>query len=698
MDQKIMNRIAHLRESIWYHAKKYYVEASPEISDYEYDQLFAELVALEKEHPELITQDSPTQRVAPESASKFEKYPHRIPMLSIDNCYSLKDLEEFPQKMQRYLKVSSLEIEYVVDPKIDGIAISLWYEKGILVRALTRGDGKMGEVVTSNIRTIRNVPLKLLTAHPPEMLEVRGEVYLLRKEFEKINQEKKEKQEPLFANPRNAAAGTIKLLDPSLVSQRNLSFFAHSLGYHELDVKTHKEALDLFEKWGLPVNPYTKHIKSIQEAMKMCQEWEGRQRALAYDIDGLVIKVNDLALRETLGTTSHAPRWVLAYKFVPDHAITRLKEISVQVGKGGTLTPVAILEPVLLAGTTVKRASLHNYENIERKDIRIGDMVKIAKGGEIIPQVLEVQVSLRTGDEKIVLLPSQCPICNGEVKKDDEGVYLRCLNPECAGGLKARLKFFVSRKAMDIKGMGEKWIDQLVEEGFVSNFADLYSLEKEDLLGLERTGEKSVEKWLKGIQESRNRDLSRLICALGIRHVGERVAEILAKNFESMESLMQADMETFDTIPEIGPSIAQAIYSFFHSESGRNGIASLQKAGVNMKSYQYRKNQEPTSEKKEQSFWQDKTIVITGTLSQFSREEIKRILEEKGARVTESVSQNTNFLIAGEKAGSKLDKAKKLGIAVLEESKVLEILQEEKKRLEISKNNRIIKQAEFSFE
>ena len=696
MNPEIEKRVVCLRETIWHHAKKYYVEASPEISDYEYDRLFADLLALEKEYPELVTQDSPTQRVAPESLSGFVKYPHKIPMLSIDNCYSLKDVEEFPQKIQRFLKMDR-EVEYVVDPKIDGIAISLWYEKGILVRALTRGDGKMGEVVTSNIRTIRNVPLKLIGQEIPNTLEVRGEVYLLRKEFEKINQERKEKGDALFANPRNAAAGTIKILDPAIVSKRNLSFFAHSLGYHELPVSTHKEAIALFEKWGLPVNPHTKHIKNIEELIKMCKEWEGKQRALPYDIDGLVIKVDNLELREKLGTTSHSPRWVLAYKFVPDHAITKLKDVVVQVGKGGTLTPVAILEAVSLAGTTVKRASLHNYENIERKDIRIGDMVKIAKGGEIIPQVLEVQVESRTGEEKIVSLPSQCPICNGEVKKDDQGAYFRCLNAECSGGLKAKLKFFISRKAMDIKGMGEMWIEQLVEEGLVSNLSDIYFLEKEDLLELERAGEKSVSNWLKGIEESKTRDLSRLLCALGIRHVGERVADILNKNFESIEKLMQADEESLQSIDEIGPSIAQSIYSFFHSESGQKLVASLQKAGINMKSYQYEKAKKATSEKKEQNFWQDKIVVITGTLTHFTRDEIKKIIEEKGARVTESVSKKTSCLIAGENAGSKIIKARELGIFILEEQKLLEILEEEKKILEISKNNRIIKQAEFAF-
>ncbi|NUM35440.1 MAG: NAD-dependent DNA ligase LigA [Candidatus Brocadiae bacterium] len=696
MDSKIASRMADLKETIWYHAKKYYVEASPEITDYEYDMLFAELLALEKAYPELVTQDSPTQRVAPESMSGFEKYPHKIPMLSIDNCYSLQDIEEFPQKIQRFLKMS-VEVEYIVDPKIDGVAISLWYEKGVLVRALTRGDGKMGEVITSNVRTIRNVPLKLIGDCVPDVLEVRGEIYLSRKEFEKINQEKREKGDTLFANPRNAAAGTIKILDPVVVSKRNLSFFAHSLGYHELPIKTHKQALDLFRNWGIPVNPHTKHIQTLPDLVKMCQEWEGKQRALPYDIDGLVIKVDNLELREKLGMTSHAPRWVLAYKFVPDHAITRLKDIIVQVGKGGTLTPVAILDAVSLAGTTVKRASLHNYENIERKDIRIGDMVKIAKGGEIIPQVLEVQREARTGEEKAISLPSQCPICNGEVKKDEQGAYWRCLNSECSGGLKAKLKFFVSRKAMDIKGMGEKWIEQLVDEGLISSLTDIYFLAKEDLLNLDRAGEKSVSKWLKGIEESKTRDLSRVICSLGIRHVGERVAEILGKNFKNMENLMLAEEEFLQSIPEIGPSIAQSIYSYFHSESGKNVVASLQKAGVNMESFLYEKSKKDVPDSKEKSFWQDKVVVITGTLAKFEREEIKKMVQEKGAKVTESVSKKTSCLIVGENPGSKLSKAQELGILILEEKKLLEILEEEKKILEISKNNRIMKQAEFAF-
>lgn len=667
----IEKKIIQLREELWYHAKKYYVEAKPEISDYEYDLLLKELEKLEKEHPEFITVDSPTQRVAPEVSSHFEKFQHKIPMLSIENTYSLEELREFDKKMHRLLELKE-EIEYVVEPKIDGIAISLWYENGILQSGVTRGDGKTGELITANIRTIRSVPLKLLGENIP-LFEVRGEVYLSRKEFDTINRERKETNEDPFANPRNAAGGTLKLLNPKIVSKRKLDFFAHSIGFTELKLQSQEKTFSLFKKWGLPVNEHIKTVKGIEAVCKICDNWDEKRRNLPYDIDGMVIKVNSIEHQSILGSTSKAPRWLVAYKFPPDEVETKLKEITVQVGKGGTLTPVAVLEPVQLAGTTVSRASLHNYEDIERKDIRIGDSVIIMKAGEIIPQVMKAKKEKRTGKEIPITPPKNCPACGSDIVIHGDETYIRCKNSECTGGIKSKLRFSASRKAMNIKGLGGKIIDQLVDRGLISNFADLYSLKEEDLLALERMGKKSATKVLQEIQKSKKNEFGKVICSLGIMHVGERASQILSQNYSDINLLMEATSEKLQSIPEIGEVIADSIVRFFKSNTGKETIEKLKNAGVTLK------NTAPNRDTRD-SIWNKKNVVLTGTLQNYKRDELKEIIEKAGGKVSGSVSKKTDFVIAGEKAGSKLAKAQSLGVEVLTEDILLKFINIEKEK------------------
>ncbi len=741
---KVFQQIQKLREQIRYHDIKYHIEAKPEIEDFEYDQLFAQLENLEKIYPEWITPDSPTQRVAPQASSSFEKFTHTIPMLSTEKAYSAEEIQEFHQRIEKLLKRSVSD--YVIDPKIDGLAISLWYEKGLLIRAVTRGDGEVGEIVTANVRTIRSIPLKLepytkeniiqntsikdkKTKHSknskkivkleqedffseskkteellqsnsitskkeftniPDLIEIRGEVYLPRAEFERINQQLAKDNEQIFANPRNAAAGTLKLLDPKIVAERKLSFFAYGLGQHNLNCSTYSEAMELLQHWGLPVNPERKRVSSISEVIKICQDWEGRHRQLSYDIDGLVIKVNDLKIQQELGITSRAPRCMVAYKFVPDQAITRLKDVIVQIGKGGTLTPVAVLEPVQLAGSIVSRASLHNYDNIVQKDICIGDMVAVVKAGEIIPQVLKVILESRTGQEKSITVPKECPLCNGVVRQDDDGVYIRCINPDCVGGLKSKLKFFVSRNAMDIQGLGDKLIDKLVDVKLVQNFSDIYRLTTKDLLTLEHIKERSATKIYDAIQISKNKGFSRLLTGLNIRHVGERISKILAKKFGNIYTLAEATVDQLMQIDDLGPAIAQSLYDFFHCESGRKLLKNLEEVGLITPILPSLQNDLETNLQKPlqeipvknniittspPTFWQDKTVVITGSFSKWKRIELKEIIEKEGGKTTESVSKKTDFVLAGEDAGSKLKKAKELGIRLIEESELIKIFE-----------------------
>lgn len=681
MSKKIQKSIEILKKEIWEHAKLYHVHNAPVISDYEYDQLYIKLKNLEELYPQYITTDSPTQRVAPIENTAFERISHLLPMLSIDNSYSMGEIRDFGKRISRHLSQTIKNVDFVVEPKIDGVAISLWYENGVLVRALTRGDGSVGEDVTKNARTIRSIPLKLIGS-PASFLEVRGEVYLSHKVFASINKQRISAGENPFANPRNAAAGTLKMLNTVSVAKRRLDFFAHSLGkYTNLDLTHHCKTLDVFRKFGLPVNEHVKKAKDLNTVISFCEDWEEKKYKLAYDIDGLVIKVNSMKLQKQLATTSRAPRWAIAYKFNNEEVSTILKDIVVQVGRGGTLTPVAILEPVELAGTIVKRASLHNYEHIERKDVRIGDTVTIIKAGEIIPQVLGSDVSKRTGDEIVIEAPKSCPSCKGEVKKD--GVYLRCVADFCFEGLKAQMKFFASRQGMDISGLGEKIIAQLVDRKMLREFSDLFKLRKEDLMLLDRMGDKSAQKLILKIDESKKTLLPKVIFALGIPHVGAKASKILAKTFADIDSLMLAEMETLENIEEIGPVVAESVFLYFTGEVGRKIILSLREAGVKMSMPKIVSEFSGID-----SVFKGKNIVLTGTLMKYKRVELQKKLEDLGAFIRSSVSKKTDYVVAGENAGSKLEKAIKLEVEVISESKLDEMMSEEKK-VEIAKKETV---------
>ncbi len=659
-EKDILSKIEELRQTIRYHDRKYYVEAQPEITDYEYDQLLRELQRLEKAHPEFITPDSPTQRVGGEPLTAFSTVEHRIPMLSIDNVYSEEELEEFYQRLKRAL--GGKEISFVTELKIDGVAVTLTYEEGIFRRGATRGDGYRGDDITANLKTIKEIPLRL---DPPgeefATLEVRGEVYLQNKDFQSMNLEREEKGEPQFANPRNAAAGSLKLLDPKLTAKRRLRFQAHSIGYYEgLPLHSQQQCLDTFKRLGLPVSPHYRFCKDLKEVKHYIEEWSTRKHELEYMVDGIVIKVNSFDQWKLLGATSKAPRWVVAYKYPPEQAISKIKDIVLQVGKTGVITPVAHLEPVHLSGTTVSRATLHNFEEMSRKDIRLYDYVAVEKAGEIIPQVVKVIKEKRTGKEKAFPVPKVCPECGGEVGREVEEVYLRCYNPLCPAQVKRRVRYFASRDAMDIDGMGPAIIEQLVDKGLIRDYADVYYLRFEDLVGLERMAEKSAQNLIDGIEASKKRDLSRLLAALGIHHVGVHAAEVLATHYNSLDKLMQATEEELQEVHEVGPVMARSVVRFFSNPRTREIIKKLKAAGVNTRSLAEGK---PVKDLK----LSGKTFVVTGTLERYSRHEIEALIKNLGGRVSSSVSKQTDFVLAGESPGSKLDKARQLGVKTLNE-------------------------------
>ena len=658
MNKKVIENIENLRSKIRYHDGKYYVENMPEISDYEYDQLMKELESLESANPQLISPDSPTQRVSGEPVSEFTSIEHSIPMLSIENTYSEEELREFDKRIRRMLKDVD-DIEYVVELKIDGIAITLWYENGVFMRGATRGNGFRGDDVTTNLRTVKDIPLRFLPVDNrkiPPVIEIRGEIYLPNKEFQRLNERREEADEPQFANPRNAAAGSLKLLDPHTTAKRPLRLFAYAFGYEEKNRFTnHIECLKAIKEFGLPVNPHYKLCKDIDEVISYCNSWETKKSNLDYQVDGMVVKVNSLELHDRLGSTSKAPRWVMSYKFNPEDATTKIEAIKVQVGKTGTLTPVAELSPVPLSGTTVSRASLHNFDEIKRKDIRVGDYVVVQKAGEIIPQVVEVITEKRTGNEKRFTVPKVCPVCKETVIK--EKVYLRCYNPLCTAQSKRRIMYFASRNAMDIEGFGPAIIEQLVDKKIIGNYADIYSLKFDDLEPLERMGEKSARNLLDAIGKSKGRDLHCLICALGIQNIGTHAADILSKHFGTLDRLMDASVEELDEIFEIGEITAKGVVDFFSNSHTQDVIKKLKAAGVNLSAIR--------KEAKTASNIAEKSFVVTGTLNGYTRKEIEDIIKNLGGKVSSAVSGKTDFLIAGESPGSKLETAKKLGTTIL---------------------------------
>jgi DNA ligase (NAD+) len=644
------SQIESLREQIREHQHRYYVLAQPTISDYDFDQLLRQLEQLEREYPELITPDSPTQRVGGIAESGFLTHEFSQPMLSLDNAYSVDELREWHERVLSLSKQES--VDYVAELKIDGLSIALLYEDGLLSKAVTRGDGRIGEVVTANVRTIKSVPLRL---RKKETVEIRGEIYLSLEAFRQANEERELAGLPRYANPRNVAAGTVRQLDPAMVARRSLDFFGYSL----IPPRARQsENLKSIGELGLKVNPHHRLCRSIEDVEKFYAEWEERRDALDYEIDGLVVKVDDIRLQQALGFTSKAPRWAIAVKFQARQAETKLENIIANVGRTGALTPVAILEPVQLGGVTIRNATLHNEDEIERLGVQIGDRVLIERGGDVIPKV--VRVVEEANDRRKYKIPEQCPVCGGEVYRPEGEAVRRCVSQTCPAKLKGSLLHWAGRKAMNIDGLGEKIVDQLVDKAMVRDVSDLYKLQAQELVDLERMGKKSSEALIKEIDESRKLAFSRLLFGLGIRHVGERTAQLLADHFGSMDDLEKAPQAELEQVHEVGPQIAESIHHFFHEDQNRELIRRLQNQGLPMKAAVQR-------ERLPQVF-AGKIFVITGTLDGMSRDEAIALIEQRGGRVTSSVSKKTNFVVAGKDPGSKLDKAQALGVEVIDET------------------------------
>lgn len=665
-------RIAHLRDEINRHNRLYYVEAKPEISDRQFDALLKELEDLEAKHPELVTPDSPTQRVGGEPIGGFLTVEHAVPMLSIDNTYDQGELSAWHQRVVKGLGGDGSAIEYAVDPKIDGVAVSLRYEDGLLTRAVTRGDGQRGDDITHNVRTIRAIPLKLEAKTPPRIIDIRGEIVIPTDEFVRINEQRDKEGQERYANPRNLTAGTLKQLDPKLVAKRTMLFFAHGLGEAQPDdFDTYSGFIDAIRSWGVPTNPLSRVCESIDAVWKAIEDFDKRRVKLPYGVDGVVVKVNSRAQQAELGVRSKSPRWCIAYKYAAEQAMTKLLKIDWQVGKTGKLTPRATMAPVFVAGTTVQHASLHNPDEIARRDVRIGDTVVIEKAGEIIPQVVRVVTEKRPKGAKPIEPPAKCPSCGEKVVKEEDEVDIRCINPECPAQLRERLIHFAGRDQMDIDGLGEKLILQLCDEGLLKSFGDIFSLheKREELLKLERMGEKKVDNLLAAIGEAKKRGLVRVLAGLGIRHIGANGSRILAGQFGSLDALMAASQEEIAQLDEVGPITAESVHTFLHSDAGAHVVDELKQAGVGLTAPKAAAPVEAGD-----SPFAGKTIVITGTLESYERKELTERLQALGAKVTGSVSKNTDLVIVGEKAGSKLAKAKQLGVETWDEAKLLKAL------------------------
>ncbi len=664
-EEAAKNRIQELHKEIQEHNYRYHVLDDPVISDREFDKLMRELIQLENQFPHLVTPDSPTQRVGGKPLKEFPSYNHGVPMLSLENSFSIEELKEFDSRIKRNTRKN--EVEYAAELKLDGLAVSLVYREGVFTRGATRGDGYTGEDITANLKTIKQIPLKL---SQPANMEVRGEVFIEKEDFINLNQEREKRGETVFANPRNAAAGSLRQLDPRLAAARPLNIFLYSLGEHDLETATHLEALQYLESLRLPVNPHRKLCKGIEEVTTYCLEWQEKREELPYEIDGIVVKVNSYELQEKLGVTSRSPRWAVAYKFPSEEVETRILDIEVNVGRTGAITPVAILEPVSLGGTVVKRASLHNQDIIREKGVKIGDMVKIRKAGEIIPEVTGVVKDKRSGKEEEFLMPSRCPSCSTTIYRLPEEAVLRCLNPSCPAQAVERIVHFASRRAMDIEGLGPAVAQALWEAGLVSDVGDLYYLGIEDLVPLERMAEKSSRNLINALENSKNNPLHRLIHGLGVRFVGERVSRLLAQEFGHLDKLVKAEEEELVSIPEIGPKLARAIRDFFQQEEAQKVIEKLRKAGVNFEE----PGEKDASEENRSTDLGGSTFVLTGTLEGFTREEAKREIEARGGRVSSSLSGKTDYLVSGENPGSKLEKARSLDVEILKEEEFKRML------------------------
>lgn len=663
----VKEQIEELRKTINYHNYRYYVLDDPEISDAEYDALMRKLEALERQHPEFISPDSPTQRVGAEPLKSFSSVSHTVPMLSLANAMNEEEVRAFDDRVKRTLKTVS-PVEYVVEPKLDGLAVEIIYENGIFIQGSTRGDGFTGEDISQNLKTIKSLPLALLSTTDtplPSRLEVRGEVIMTINDFERLNKKRAEEGEQLFANPRNAAAGSVRQLDSRITAQRRLDLYCYGVGLIKgVDIKTQWDMLQAFKSWGLKVNPFVKKCATIDSVLCACKELEAQRNSLPYEIDGAVIKVDSFALQAQLGAISKSPRWAIAYKFTPHQATTVIEDIQVQVGRTGALTPVAILRPVHVGGVMVRHATLHNQDEIERKDIRIGDTVVIQRAGDVIPQVVKVITEKRMGNEKKFIMPLSCPICGAAIiKPKDEAIY-RCSGRQCVAQLKERIKHFASKRAMDIDGLGEKLVEQIVDKGLVKNVADLYHIPKEQWAELERMADKSAQNIVDAIEKSKQAGLERLIYALGIRHVGEHTAQVLVAHLKTINCIENATKDELIEIPEIGPEVADSIVQFFSQKINRSLIEQLRSSGVSVEPKRMIKLGKLSG----------KTFVFTGALEHFTRNEAEKIVQSEGGNVASSVSSKTDFVVAGKDPGSKYDKAKKLRITLLSEADFIKLL------------------------
>lgn len=655
---QVEGRIKELRELINHHNYLYYVLDNPQISDAEYDKLMRELIDLESQFPELVTPDSPTQRIGGEPLPAFERVTHREAMISLADAFNEGELRDFHRRVAAAV---GEQVEYVVELKIDGLAISLTYENGILVTAATRGDGTVGEDVTQNVKTIKSVPLRLNLPpdKTPPLIEVRGEIYIPKEDFLKLNQEREDMELPTFANPRNAAAGSIRQLDPKIAAQRPLSTFMYGIGYREgIEFESHYEVLEFYKTCGFRVNPYIKLFKSFDDVVAYCMSWREKRDSLPYEIDGMVIKVNSLLQQQILGSTTKNPRWAIAYKFPAEQKVTVIEDIIVSVGRTGILTPNAVLRPINIAGSTVSRATLHNEDYIKEKDIRIGDSVIVQKAGDIIPEVVEVIKERRTGREKEFKMPNRCPECGSETVRLPGEAAHRCTGVACPAQIRRSIIHFASRDAMDIRGLGPAVVSLLLSNNLIQDASDIYFIKKEDLIPLERMGEKSADNLIKAIQDSKKQPLSRLIFALGIPFIGSRASTLLAEALGSMEKLQTASYDELIKIPEIGEKMAESIVTFFKQEQTKKLLKRLKDAGVNMQEDTPREGKKPL---------ENLTFVLTGTLEKYSRSQAKEIIENLGGRVSSSVSKKTDYVVLGRDPGSKYDRAVQLGVKIIDE-------------------------------
>ncbi|MBI3921340.1 MAG: NAD-dependent DNA ligase LigA [Armatimonadetes bacterium] len=667
----IAEELRQLRDEINRHNHLYYVLDAPEISDAEYDQRMRRLMELEERHPELVTSDSPTQRVGAAPLEAFGAVAHRVPMLSLSNAFSEEELRAFDKRIKRMADLSEEEpVEYVAELKIDGLAVSLTYEQGVFAVGATRGDSSTGEVITQNLRTIRSIPLRLLTDSPLPLLEARGEVYMTKREFERINKEREISGDPLFANPRNSAAGSLRQLDPSVTASRRLESFMYAVGFFAgVDLPSHWHLLQYLKEAGFKTNATSQLCVDIEEVIRYCTDWRHKENDLPYNIDGVVVKVNSMGLQRSLGFVSRSPRWATAFKFPAEQRVTRILDISVNVGRTGAITPTAEMAPVEVDGSTVSRATLHNEDEIRRKDVRIGDWVVIQKAGDVIPDVVEVVKEKRTGEEWEFVFPTACPACGAEVYRPEGEAVARCTGVSCPAQLKEHIWHFASRGAMNIDHVGESLVEQFIERGLVKDVADLYYLTQGQLVGLERMAEKSAQNVLDAIHASKQPTLARLVYALGIRHVGEHVAEVLADHFGTLARLREATEEELSEVMEIGPRIAQSVAIFFRQSETVELLDKLDRAGV-----------QPQEVEKEKTVSADspisgKSFVFTGAMTGFDRKEAEALVKRLGGKASGSVSKRTDFVVVGDSPGSKYDKALELGVTVLTEEEFLQMLE-----------------------